>query len=240
MTTGPLLVDLLVVDDDAPTRRYFELAARGLKLTVRACADPSQARELLLEVRVKLLVTDLHLAGASAEELVQHVTQLPQETRPEIVLMTGGLSDEVQLRFRNLGVQRFWKKPIPLDVLRSELSGLGVAPGSSPPPKAGNAADEFFNGNHTLYARYRAQTLPRLLQDIQAADHASAGHDLAALAGVMHNLKTVLRLIGQPAESAAAQTLEEQARHGDRQQCSLGWRHLRAALHALSAEGDHG
>jgi CheY-like chemotaxis protein len=229
-------LDLLVVDDDAPTRRYFEIAARGLGLAARACATPTQALELLAGTGVRLLVSDLHLGGANAQDLAVEIARWPEGRRPEFVLMSGGLDAEVRQRFAALGVRRFWPKPIPLDTLRAELTAAlpSVAPEGTGMPEAVQA---FFQGDRALYERYRAQTLPQLLGDVEQADRAAASQDLQALAGVLHNLKTVLRLVGQPAEAEAAQALETRALAGTVADCTAGWPPLGLRLRALARSG---
>lgn len=239
MTSAAAAIDLVVVDDDAPTRRYFEIAARGLGLTVRTCATPAQAQELLAAQPVRLVVSDLNLGAERGETLAAHVAAMPTAQRPGFVLMTGGLTPEVKAQFAELGVHRFWPKPVPLDTLRAELA---LAPdGGAPTTDMPEAARLFFKGNRSLYERYRAQTLPQLLGDLARGDAALAASDLAALAGVLHNLKTVLRLVGRPEDSDAAQALEDLAHGGATTACREGWAALAASLREyLNRECPHG
>ena len=236
MTPEAPMLDLLVVDDDAPTRRYFEIAARGLGLAARTCATPSQTLDVLADMGARLLVSDLHLGGTDAQGLASALARWPRERRPEFVLMSGGLDAEVRQRFSALGVRRFWPKPIPLDTLRAELSAA-LTPAPCASTGMTEAAQVFFQGDLGLYERYRAQTLPQLLGDIERADRAVAGQDLQALAGVLHNLKTVLRLVGQPAEADAAQALETRALAGAVPECAADWPPLGLRLRNLARSG---
>ena len=99
-----------------------------------------------------------------------------------------------------------------------------------------HAIEELFNGDTALYERFRAMTLPRLREEVEKADSALAGEDFSALAGVMHNLKSVLRLIGQADESEWAQNLDVLARQGNREACVASWAELRTALQSLYAQ----
>lgn len=239
MTAQVPPMDLLVVDDDAPTRRYFEIAARGMGLSSRACANTAQALEVLTTHRVKVLVSDLNLGDERAETLAEQLAGWPAPSRPEFILMTGGLTSEVRERFGTWGVRRFWPKPVPLDMLRAELKGHSTS--EAVRVDMPEAALVFFKGNRALFERYRLQTLPQLLIDVERADRALSDSDWGALSGVLHNLKTVLQLVGQPAESEAAQRLEQQVHQGAWADCAAGWRHLGQGLRDIvQREAAHG
>ncbi len=149
--------DMLLVDDDAPTRRYFELALRQLGVTVRLCATLDDAIQYLGHHRPSFVVSDLNFPDGTAVRLAQCVAELPAGARPAFVLMSGGLSPETVDRFRQLGVHHFWAKPVPLDQLRSLVQTWQRS--QLPQTNQNQALDRFFNGNQRLFSGYRNQTI---------------------------------------------------------------------------------
>lgn len=231
--------DLLLVDDDAPTRRYFELALRELGVGVRLCTSVGEALQLLHERTPCYVVSDLHLPDGSPSRLAEAVQHLPADSRPTFVLMTGGLNATVEQQFRQLGVQRFWSKPVSLDQLRRLVM--------HPPADAAtdahqqDAVTRFFHGNQRMFTAFRAQCMAQLRDDLIQADAAVAGADSGAVAQLMHNLKTVLQLIGQPEEAAMAVQIEQGLALPTASTPPEGWVTLRQRLHTLATtEGAHG
>jgi DNA-binding NtrC family response regulator len=236
-TTTTAHADLLLVDDDAPTRRYFELALRELSVSVRLCATPDNAIEYLVHHAPRFVVSDLNFTGETAMRLAEHVAGIPAGTRPTFILMSGGLSPDVEHRFRPLGVSHFWNKPVPLDQLRNLVRTWRQAP--SPAMAQTQAIDRYFSGNERLYTKYRNQTIAQLPRDIEQAETAWSSVDANAMRAVLHNLKTVLQLIGQPDEAALAARMDLSLQQSCSFMIHTDWHELRDRLIALSIKGTY-
>lgn len=246
---------MLIVDDDAATRRYFQLALSALQVGVQTCGQLDEALQQLAQHRPRFVVSDLNLQGQTSQPLAACVAEMRSAQGPEFILMSGHIGPQVEDRFRQLGVQQFWTKPVPLEQLRCLATGGPSSADPQPLPPAiasagvpqarppcvqlecSPAVDRYFQGNERMFARFRSQTLAALPGDISAAEAARANADGNALRAVMHNLKTLLQLIGQPDEAALALDIEHTLQHAELAAVETQWAELRKRLHEACAGG---
>jgi HPt (histidine-containing phosphotransfer) domain-containing protein len=94
-----------------------------------------------------------------------------------------------------------------------------------------------FDGDAMLYHLFAADCKAQFLQDLAAGESAFAAGELAALGRLVHDLRSVLRLLGQPDLSQLASQVEQHAKAGgDRQLLAASWRALSVALRELLAD----
>lgn len=239
---------LLLVEDDPLMIRFVELAVRGQVLDLVVCHGLEEARRALAHDAVGLVVTDLNLADGSGLDLLAELPGLTQRTgsdlpTPRAVVCSGSITADVQARLQALGAWRILQKPVPVAVLASAIAE-GLSPAveySRQPAKAAaakpadtqaqaTAVEEFFGGDAALFATYCANFMRHLPATLAAADSAWQQQDLTALGRSAHNLKTVLRTLGDPAGAELALRTEQAAASGNVSALHPHWTALREAL----------
>lgn len=100
---------VLVVDDSPPTLEVLErnLVAAGYQ--VLTAPDVSEAVELLDEIRVDLVVTDLKMPKVSGLDLVRHVRENLKDT--EVMMITGYPSIKGAVEAVKTGAEEYLAKP---------------------------------------------------------------------------------------------------------------------------------
>jgi two-component system response regulator HydG len=118
-------MNLLVVDDEQFIREMCSEVGRQLEMKVIAVATAEEALELLEYTPVDILLTDLHLPGASGLALLKRV----HEHDPEIALMVltqyGTIDSAVEVT--RLGAVDYVTKPFRIEELRVRLERAAQA-----------------------------------------------------------------------------------------------------------------
>lgn len=109
---------LLIVDDEKPTRDGLRMALDETFDTYVA-ADLSQAREVLRNEKVDLLLTDLRLGAESGMTLIEEALTLPKP--PVAVMMTAYGSVDTAVEAMRRGAFHFVTKPLNLDEVENIL-----------------------------------------------------------------------------------------------------------------------
>ncbi|MEM9079692.1 MAG: sigma-54 dependent transcriptional regulator [Verrucomicrobiota bacterium] len=109
---------LLIVDDEKPTRDGLR-AALDESFDVYLAADLSQAREVLKNEKVDLLLTDLRLGSESGMELIAESRDLKYP--PVAIMMTAYGSVDTAVEAMNRGAFHFVTKPLNLDEVENLL-----------------------------------------------------------------------------------------------------------------------
>ena len=109
---------LLIVDDEKPTRDGLRMALDET-FDVYVAADLSQAREVLKNESVDLLLTDLRLGAESGMELIEEAQALPKP--PVTVMMTAYGSVDTAVEAMRRGAFHFVTKPLNLDEVENLL-----------------------------------------------------------------------------------------------------------------------
>lgn len=113
-----MLPILLIVDDEKPTRDGLRMALDET-FDVYVAADLSQAREVLKNENVDLLLTDLRLGAESGMELIEESQTLPKP--PVAVMMTAYGSVDTAVEAMRRGAFHFVTKPLNLDEVENIL-----------------------------------------------------------------------------------------------------------------------
>ncbi len=101
---------VLVVDDDPPVRRAVERVLRVHGVTVYSAEGPGAARELLGEVAVHAVISDLKMPGEDGISFLSWVREHYPDTQR--ILLSGHYEiHDVELAINHAGVHRFLSKP---------------------------------------------------------------------------------------------------------------------------------
>ena len=116
---------ILIVEDE-PTLRfalqdYFDQAGYA----VDAAAELAQADELLSGVSYDVVITDLLLTAAREPEGLQVIERVHERDQcSRVVVLTACDNAAVEESAMRLGVDRFFRKPVPLSILARTVSSL--------------------------------------------------------------------------------------------------------------------
>jgi len=126
---------VMIVDDVLETGRMMLAALKTQDANLEIRVVPS-AEEALLEMTTKpvnLLIADIRLPGMSGLDLVSRVHSLYDQTR--VLVATGMAGDDLPLRVKAAGADRFLRKPLHLSDFLSICSELlDLKPPVIPPP----------------------------------------------------------------------------------------------------------
>ena len=140
---------VMIVDDQAISRRYFEmiLSGSGRYEVVLSLSSAFAADVYLLKKKVDLILMDVLMNdGPNGLTAAEKIKQSDPEIR--IVVVTSMPDASWMDRARRIGVESFWYKESErteiLDVLDRTMAGESVYPASAPPASLGNASRESF------------------------------------------------------------------------------------------------
>lgn len=242
---------VLLVEDDAAIRQFVTLALEDLPVVLRACATVDEALAALQEAPVRLVLTDLHLAGESGLRLLERLARDATLRGPaRLAVFSGEAGAHIPPAWRALGVWRVVPKPASVKAL-IDCVGAALAGGPGDPivpagaPSAGRAQmpqgaaaaiATHFDGDQALYEAFRAGAQAQFPVDRTAGAQACARGDAAALRHLGHSLRTVLGLLGEPQAAELAWQLQKMAEQPGVDAHRLGevWRALDAALARIS------
>jgi two-component system cell cycle sensor histidine kinase/response regulator CckA len=108
---------VLLVEDEAPVRRYAARLLAELGFTVVGAADGAEAVAVFHErgAELALVLLDVSLPGPSGEELLDEIKGVP------VVLCSGYDARTARRRFGDHPVAGFLAKPYGLDQMRTAL-----------------------------------------------------------------------------------------------------------------------
>ena len=127
---------LLLVDDDAPLRRYMARALERRGFQVLPAEGVAEARALAREHRPDFAVLDMRLTEGSGLDLVRTLRELRPETR--IVIVTGYGNIATPVAAIKAGAVDYLAKPADADDVANALlkSGQGLPPPRENPMSA--------------------------------------------------------------------------------------------------------
>ncbi|MFP5234986.1 MAG: sigma-54-dependent transcriptional regulator [Acidobacteriota bacterium] len=106
---------ILVVDDEAEIRASLEEILREEGYGVATAATAAEARTLLADVPYDVVLLDIWLPDRDGLDVLSDMHSLPQETRPEVVIISGHGTIETAVKATKLGAYDFLEKPLSLD-----------------------------------------------------------------------------------------------------------------------------
>jgi CheY-like chemotaxis protein len=120
---------VLVVEDDAAVAALLGEALNGVpgwRATV--VGDAAAAVAVCQQVRVDVVVTDVHLPGISGPELLGRLAALPGGAPPALVLSSDGDPPGVREALATGAAVGFLRKPFDLDDLLARVAAAGPRP----------------------------------------------------------------------------------------------------------------
>jgi EAL domain-containing protein (putative c-di-GMP-specific phosphodiesterase class I) len=117
---------ILIVEDDDGVARALQrlLAAPGIQVMV--ASDGAAATELLVSTRFDLVISDIHLPGATGVDILRTVRAYHLDV--PVILMTGNPTVDTAIEAVNLGALKYLPKPFKPDELRAEVRrALGLS-----------------------------------------------------------------------------------------------------------------
>jgi DNA-binding response OmpR family regulator len=120
---------ILVVDDEHVITSSIKSYFTRLGATVDTAAEREEAEALLATRRYDVAIVDLRLAGTDGREgldILRFVRDRGLDVR--MVIMTANPTDSAQAAGRELGLDRFLRKPIPLQTMARVVDDLLAVP----------------------------------------------------------------------------------------------------------------
>lgn len=106
---------VLVVDDEADIRQSLEDILREEGYGVASAATAAEARVLIDDAPYDVVLLDIWLPDRDGLDVLQEIHQLPADTRPEVVIISGHGTIETAVKATKLGAYDFLEKPLSLD-----------------------------------------------------------------------------------------------------------------------------
>lgn len=125
------VVDVLIVDDNAPLCAILAEFLEGLGYRVAVAHDGRQGLRVLEHNTVRILLTDIFMPEIDGIELIMHLRKA--SPAPAILAMSGYNSENARPFLesaRLLGAQHLFMKPFPLSDLHTYVQHLIGEPNS--------------------------------------------------------------------------------------------------------------
>ncbi len=106
---------VLVVDDEAEIRTSIEEILREEGYAVATAATAAEAKVLVEDAPYDVVLLDIWLPDRDGLDVLQEIHQMPRETRPEVVIISGHGTIETAVKATKLGAYDFLEKPLSLD-----------------------------------------------------------------------------------------------------------------------------
>ncbi len=122
---------VLVIDDVDTCASTLELLLDGLRdVDVLTALSAEQAWEILEQVPVSAIVTDLEMREMDGFELIERIRSHPLHRAVPIMVITGSSDPDAPRRAAGLGANAFFTKPYSAGRVREEMEHL-LTPGKS-------------------------------------------------------------------------------------------------------------
>ena len=114
----PVRGSLLLVDDEEKIRRVLGQALRAEGHEVLEAASASEARRLLAERSVDVMIVDNLMPDMTGLDLIRElVVAMPEADRPQLLMMTAHATVESAIEAMKLGALDYLQKPFEVDEL---------------------------------------------------------------------------------------------------------------------------
>jgi DNA-binding response OmpR family regulator len=112
---------ILVVDDDAPTRSLVAIRLRRAGFDVLEAASGEAALGVIEDEAISLVVLDVGLAGISGTDVVRALRERPQTATLPVILLTGKGDEYPLVTGLGAGADDYLAKPVQLDELVARI-----------------------------------------------------------------------------------------------------------------------
>ena len=116
-------IRVMLVDDNAELRRTMRSAMEAhseLEVTAE-CANGLEALEALSQTPCDVMILDIIMPQMDGYALLEELSHLPQEKRPQVIVVSALGRDDFILRAVELGARYYMVKPIEMNALISRI-----------------------------------------------------------------------------------------------------------------------
>lgn len=112
---------IILVDDDSEMRAYLKLELQEI-YNVEVCANGKEAWGRISTGIPDAVITDLVMDKMDGAELCEKIKKNPGTNHIPVILLTSSTDEKSQQRCIDSGADRFFTKPISLEILKSALA----------------------------------------------------------------------------------------------------------------------
>jgi len=116
---------ILVVDDEAPMRKYVGMNLKARGYDVLLAADGVEALKQVSRTRVDLLILDIGLPGPDGFDVLSAVRR---ELAVPVLMLSARSRDDDKARALHLGANGYLTKPVGVDELLARVRALLAQP----------------------------------------------------------------------------------------------------------------
>lgn len=113
---------IILVDDDGEMRAYLKHELQSI-YNVEVAADGKEAWAKISTTIPDAVITDLMMGGMDGAELCGKIKKNPGTNHIPVILLTSSTDEQKQQRCLESGADRFFTKPISLEILKSAIAG---------------------------------------------------------------------------------------------------------------------
>ncbi|HEX4039163.1 MAG TPA: sigma-54 dependent transcriptional regulator [Acidobacteriaceae bacterium] len=117
-----MAISIVILDDNAGSLELLSTALAREGVEIHTAARPSEALELVRQVRPQLVLTDLVMPEMSGLDVLNRIMELAPTT--DVILMTAHYTTETAVQAIRQGAADYLEKPIRLPVLRERVGRL--------------------------------------------------------------------------------------------------------------------
>ena len=112
---------VVLVDDDDEMREYLKLELQSI-YNIKVCANGKEAWPIITTTIPDAIVTDLKMSLMDGAELCDKVKKNPGTNHIPVIILTSSSDENSQQRCTDCGADRFFTKPISLEILKSAIT----------------------------------------------------------------------------------------------------------------------
>lgn len=113
--------NIVLVDDDSEMRAYLKLELQSI-YNVEVCANGKEAWSKISTTIPDAVITDLIMDKMDGAELCEKIKKNPGTNHIPVILLTSSTDEQSHNRCIKSGADRFFTKPISLEILKSALA----------------------------------------------------------------------------------------------------------------------
>ncbi len=118
------MATIMIVDDYVPSHRLMTFVLEQHGYAVVTALDGQQALKRLSTVPVDLVVTDLTMPHMDGIELARAIRSNQHQAHLPIIMVTGSVKEQDEVKAAGVGVNAFLTKPVDSDDLVREVETL--------------------------------------------------------------------------------------------------------------------